>query len=145
LDEDVVHLARRDAEDAAEAGSQRIEDTDITVIDLVALRQRGAQSAARDALERLVRPELDGFWIHIDCDALHDAVMPAVDYRLPDGLSWTELETLIRVAIGSSNAVGLEVTIFNPSLDSDGAIARALVTCLARALRGDEKPPPPRP
>jgi arginase len=144
LDEDVVHLARRDAEEAARAGSQRIEDTDITVIDLVALRQMGAEQAARHALERLDRPSLDGFWIHLDCDALHDAVMPAVDYRLPDGLSWTELETVIRVAIGSGDAVGLEVTIFNPSLDSDGAIARALVACLVRAVHGDEVLPPPR-
>lgn len=145
VDEDVVHVARRDAEEAAEAGSQRIEDTDITVIDLVALRQRGAQQTAYDALERLVRPELDGFWVHVDCDALDDAVMPAVDYRLPDGLSWTELETVIRVPLGSGKAVGLEVTIFNPSLDRGGVIARALVACLARALRGDEVLPPPRP
>ena len=144
LDEDVVHIGRRDAEEAAAAGSPRIEDTDITVIDLVALRQRGSQQAAGDALERLVRPELDGFWVHVDCDALDDAVMPAVDYRLAGGLSWSELETVVRVAVGSGKAVGLEVTIFNPSLDSDGSIAHALVTCLARALGADEVPPPPR-
>jgi len=30
--------------------------------------------------------------------------------------------------------LGLEVTIFNPALDRDGSIARALATCLASAL-----------
>ena len=92
-DEDVVQFARRDAEEAAEAGSQRIEDTRIEVIDLGDVRQRGVERAAGDALERLVRPEIDGFWVHLDCDALDDAVMPAVDYRLPGGLRWDELET----------------------------------------------------
>ena len=45
-DEDVVQFARRDADEAAEAGSQRIEDTAITVIDLDAVRQRGVERAA---------------------------------------------------------------------------------------------------
>ncbi len=134
LDEDVVQFARRDAYEAAEAGSQRIEDTAIRVMDLLAVRQRGVESAARHALERLLRPELDGFWIHIDCDALDDALMPAVDYRLPDGLTWEELESVIRLAVDSGRAVGVEITIFNPALDSDGSIAQALVSCLARGL-----------
>jgi arginase len=135
-DEDVVQLARRDAEEAARAGSQRIEDTAITVIDLATLRRRGVERAASDALERLVVPELDGFWIHVDCDALDDAVMPAVDYRLPGGLSWSELETVLRLAVATGLVVGMEVTIFNPSLDADGTVTRALVDCLARGLSG---------
>ena len=137
-DEDVVHFARRDAEEAAEAGSQRIEDTEIMVIDLPAVRQQGVAWAASAALERLVRPELDGFWIHIDCDALDDTLMPAVDYRLPGGLTWVELETVTQLAIESGRTVGVEVTIFNPALDSDGSIAQTLVSCLARGLRAGE-------
>ena len=133
-DEDVVMLGRRDADEAEGAGSQRIEDTAITVIDLAAVRRQGAERATRDALEHLGRPELDGFWIHLDCDVLDDAVMPAVDYRLPDGLSWAELETVLGLATRSGDAVGLEVTIFNPGLDGDGEIARALVASLVRAL-----------
>ncbi len=133
-DEDVVVVGRRDAEEAERAGSQRIEDTAVAVLDLATVRERGADAAAHDALECLRRPELAGFWIHLDCDVLDDAVMPAVDYRLPGGLSWNELETVIRVAVESGEAVGLEVTIFNPSLDPAGAIARALVARLVSAL-----------
>jgi arginase len=135
-DEDVVHVGRRDAEEAEGAGSRRIEETAIAVIDLEALRQRGPQLATQDALEHLGGPELDGFWIHLDCDALDDAVMPAVDYRLPGGMSWAELEAVIRAAMSTGRVVGLEVTIFNPALDTDGSITSALVSCLVGALAG---------
>jgi arginase len=133
-EEDVVQFARRDADEAAEAGSQRIEDTRIRVIDLEEVRERGVERSAYEAVERLLRPELDGFWVHVDCDALDDAAMPAVDYRLPSGLQWDELETVIRFAVNSGSAVGLEVTIFNPLLDLDGSIAHTLTRCLARGL-----------
>src|SRR5690606_40546181 len=42
---------------------------------------------------------LDGFFIHLDADSLSDTVMPAVDYRLPDGLTPDELEVTLRTAI----------------------------------------------
>lgn len=134
-DEDVAVVGRRDAEEASEAGSQRIEDTMIDVIDLPAVRRLGVQRAARLALDGLEQPELDGFWIHVDCDVLDDAVMPAVDYRLPDGLSWQELEVVLRTACPSPGAIGIDVTIYNPTLDPDRSIARRLVECLATALK----------
>jgi arginase len=85
-------------------------------------------------MTRLTRADLDGFWIHLDVDVLDDALMPAVDYRMPYGLSWAELESVLRIAVGSSQVVGLEVTIFNPRLDPDGHLARDLVAALAAAL-----------
>jgi arginase len=133
-DEDVVVLGRRDAEDAERHGSQRVEDTAIEVIDLAALRQRGAAEAAGRALERLGEPALDGFWIHLDADVLDDAVMPSVDYRMPDGLRWDELSAILRRAVGSGRALGIDITIFNPRLDQDGSIARAFVDSLAEGL-----------
>lgn len=135
-DEDVVQFARRDADEAAEAGSRRIEDTGITVLDLPEVRARGAGRAASDALDALTRPELQGIWVHLDCDVLDDAVMPAVDYRLPGGLTWHELEIVLRAAADSGALVGVEITIFNPALDRDGRIARALVKSVAAGLAG---------
>jgi arginase len=49
---------------------------------------------------------------------LDDAIMPAVDYRLPDGLTWVEIEHVLSAAIARPRAVGMEVTIFNPRLDT---------------------------
>ena len=136
LDDDVVQFSRRDAEEAAESGSQRIEDTTIMVIDLLEVRRRGVKRAAEEAVGHLVRPGLEGFWVHVDCDVLDDAVMPAVDYRLPGGLTWDELTTVLEVAFDRGAAAGIQITIFNPSLDRDGSLARALVSTLARGLVG---------
>ena len=48
-------------------------------------REQGAARAAQDALVHLRRPELAGVWVHLDCDVVDDALMPAVDYRCPMG------------------------------------------------------------
>jgi arginase len=134
-DMDVVVFGRRDAADAEAHGSQRIEDTAIAMIDLAAVRAAGIEAAAARAVERLSKTELDGFWVHLDADVLDDAVMPAVDYRMPDGLSWDELATVLRAAVSGGRAVGINVTIFNPKLDDDGSIARTFVETLARGLK----------
>jgi arginase len=60
--------------------------------------------------------------------------MPAVDYRIPDGLRWDELVTILRTTVASGKALGIDVTIFNPKLDEDGAIARRLVKVLGDGL-----------
>jgi len=132
-DEDAVVLGFRDAAEAASYGSQPLPPT-IKAIDLAEVRRWGAGPVADEAVNHVSRDGLDGFWIHLDADVLDDAVMPAVDYRLPDGLSWQELETVLRTALDSDRAVGLEVTIFNPSLDACGDIAGALVDMVVRAL-----------
>ncbi len=133
-DEDIVLIGRRDAAEAEAHGSQRIEDTVIEVIDLAAVRKGGVEAAAGRAAQRLSAPALDGFWVHLDADVLDDAVMPAVDYRMPGGLSWDELAAVLRAALATDRVAGINVTIFNPKLDSDGVIARNFVEALARGL-----------
>ena len=134
-DEDVVVFGRRDAEEAeamrAVSGSRTPRSPSST------WRPCGTAASSARRVTRssaLVRPDLDGFWIHVDCDVLDDAVMPAVDYRLPGGLSWDELETVLTAAIATGRAVGLELTIFNPALDTDGVIIRTLVARAGRVL-----------
>ena len=63
-----------------------------------------------------------------------ESMLRALEYRLPGGLSWDELETVLAAAIATGRAVGLELTIFNPALDTDGVIIRTLVARLGRAL-----------
>jgi arginase len=134
LDEDVVVFGFRDAEHSAAEGSQPLAPT-LRAMDLAAVRELGVERATRDALAHLERKDgPTGFWIHLDADVLDDAIMPAVDYRLPDGLSWDELSALLRVTVASDRAVGLEVTIFNPALDPSGQIASVLVDSLVAGL-----------
>lgn len=133
-DADVAVLGRRDGDEAEAAGSRRIEDTSILMIDLDEVRRVGIDQAAAIAIEHVARPGLDGFWIHVDCDVLDDAVMPAVGYRLPGGLAWDELVAVIAAAMRTTRAVGIEITIFDPSRDPDGRIAAELVDNFVAAL-----------
>jgi arginase len=134
-EEDVVAFGRRDADETEAHGSQRIEDTEIDVIDLGYVRRAGAAAVAAHAVRRLSRPPSGGFWIHLDADVLDDEIMPAVDYRLPGGLSWNELTVVLRMAMAGGRAAGIDITIFNPALDAGGNIARAFVRALAGGLR----------
>jgi hypothetical protein len=84
-------------------------NTAIRVMDLSEVRQRGAANASDTAVEHLSRPDLAGFWVHLDADVLDDLVMPAVDYRMPGGLSWDELVRTLRAAADTGKAVGISV------------------------------------
>lgn len=136
--DDVVAFAYRDHKDQHEYASQPLP-TELKALDLPAVRAMGIEAAAREAIDHLKRAELDGFFIHLDADCLNDDIMPAVDFRVPDGLSWDELTTLLRIALTSGKAVGLEVTIYNPRLDEDCTAGRGLTNALAEAL-GAEAP-----
>ena len=131
--EDTVAFAYRDHEDQKEYGSQPLPE-ELKTLDLAAVRDMGVEAAVRAAVDHLTRPELDGFFIHLDADCLDDAIMPAVDFRVPGGLSWDELGAALRIALESGKAVGLEVAIYNPRLDKDGSAGRGLADVLAAAL-----------
>jgi arginase len=86
------------------------------------------------AMSRVTKEELDGFWIHLDVDVLDDALMPAVDYRMKDGLSYEELSRLLGTAFATGKVVGLTLTIYNPNLDPQRSVARKLVAELLKVL-----------
>ncbi len=134
-EEDVVVFGYRDAEEAARYGSHDVRDTAMEVYDLAAVQVLGAEAAAAQALDRLLgQGKIAGFWIHLDADILDDSAMPAVDYRLPGGLSTAELSRILRTLMESGRAVGVEITVFNPALDQDGSIARRFVRSIADGL-----------
>jgi arginase len=131
-EEDVVAFGYRDAEQQAEHGSQEIGTTRIRLYPLERIRRTTVESAAAEGAASL--REVEGIWIHLDADVLDDAIMPAVDYRLPDGLGWDELSATLRTVMRSGKVVGLNLGIFNPVLDPAGAMARRLVSCLVEGL-----------
>jgi arginase len=132
-DEDVAVLGPRDRAEAKRYGSQPLPDS-MLVLEFDDVRRIGIGDAATAALSRVARPQLDGFWIHFDVDVLDDDLMPAVDYRLPGGLSWEEVGAVLAAAKASGRALGIDVIIFNPRLDPSGGLARALVELLAGTL-----------
>ncbi len=132
-DSDVAVFGFRDGREQEEHGAPPMP-AQLRAWDLASVRRQGVETAARAATTHVARPELDGFWIHLDADVLDDAVMPAVDYRLPGGLSPAELVTVLTAAMRTGRAVGFEVTIYNPELDPDAAAAKVLVQAICDAL-----------
>jgi arginase len=133
-DEDVVAFGFRDAQEQREYGSQPLPP-EVLALDLSEVRRLGPERAARRAVDHLAAKPTQGFFIHLDADVVSDELMPAVDYRIPDGLSWEELRTVLRTALASGRAVGIEITIYNPALDADGSSGRELARTLIEALK----------
>jgi arginase len=119
LAQDVVIVGFRDAEEQAQDGSQPLPARYSRSTS--PWSAAGALAAAERAVAHLTRPGApEHFWVHVDADVLDDAVMPAVDYRQPGGLSPDELATVLAVAVATGRVVGVEVTIYNPALDRSG-------------------------
>ena len=129
-DEDIFALGER--EDDPE--TRDVKDSGIEVWDLSAVREIGAGEVAARAVDTLRANGVDGFWIHLDADALDDEVMPAVDSRQPGGLGYAELIELLRVLLRSDLAVGMQLTIFDPELDPTGEIAEEFTSAVVAAF-----------
>ena len=135
-DEDVAQVGYRSTENDSFA-DLHVRQTAIAVRDLGDVRRDGIAECCRAALETVARPGLDGFWLHLDVDVLDDDLMPAVDYRTPDGLTWQEVEHVVAQSLASGRMVGMQVTIYNPTLDEPGApLAERIVETLAAGLSG---------
>ncbi|MGX6448620.1 arginase family protein [Patulibacter sp. S7RM1-6] len=106
----------------------------MTIVDGRAL----AADPGRHGRETVARLTGDGgaFWLHLDLDVLHARALPAVDYPQDDGLDWDELERLLVPLVRSPELVGMDLTIYNPTLDPDGTFARRIAELLAR-VAGD--------
>jgi arginase len=139
-DEDVVAFGFRDELEARLYGSPPLPER-MKAISLEEARHLGVVAAAREALACASGQGTRKFWIHFDADVLNDAIMPAVDYRLPGGLTWVEIEDVLSAALAHPRAVGMEITIFNPRLDTDGKVLSIFLNMLSRAfLNGRTEP-----
>jgi arginase len=134
-DGDVAVLACRDAADRERRGCQPLP-ADMLVLDREHVRQAGAEGAAHHAVTFLTRHggPPDGFWIHLDADVFDQDIMQSVDDPHPDGLTWDDGIAVLRTAIASDQAVGLQVAIYNPDIDKDGSNGRELAAAIRSAL-----------
>jgi arginase len=134
-DDDVALIGYRVLGDNDHFLGEHIRSTAITVTDFSEVRAQGTGYTLEQAAATLTRSDLEGFWVHLDVDVLDDALMPAVDYRHPGGLTWEEAAQILGGLLASHKARGLEVTIFNPRLDPAGGIARRLADLIASSLQ----------
>lgn len=104
-----------------------IRNSEATYLSLKELRKKGILNAAKAFISEIDTKKLDGFLLHIDVDVLDDAVMPCVDSRTPDGLTYAEFNELTSYLFQSTKLTGLEITILDPDLDSTGKYTKEFV------------------
>ena len=81
----------------------------------------------------------DGYWLHVDLDVLSALELPAVDYPDEAGLSFQQLRDLLVPLLAAPGLLGVNVTIFNPTLDADGSSAARIVEMLRDAVSGSSQ------
>jgi len=135
-DEDVVVFGFRDMEETERLKMPQLSKTKLTTLSLRQIREKGIEKSVGESLHKLRENNLDGFWIHIDADVLDDEIMPAVDSRQPDGLSYEEFSRILKLLLSSGDAVGMHVGIFDPDMDETGSIAVGFVDAIVRGLNG---------
>ncbi|MDW5595645.1 arginase family protein [Conexibacter stalactiti] len=113
--------------------------------DAPSIAAAGPRAVGEEAARRLEAPPVhedaradDGAvaaaWLHLDLDVLDAAVMPAVSYPQPQGLTWEQLEQLVTPLAASPALVGMSVSDLQADADPDGALARRTVELLGRVL-----------
>ncbi|WP_207515871.1 arginase family protein [Longitalea luteola] len=126
-DENVVHLGQRDIEETVKFGSRDIRKSNIRCFSMVEINDRGIEQVMAEALPYILELSVESCWIHFDTDVLADEINPAVDYRLPGGLSFAQVEYVLRNIFQAVSIAGISVTCFNPRLAPDKSIARNIV------------------
>ena len=133
-DENVIHIGQRDEEETQKYGSQDIQETSIKCFSLAGIEKKGMNVTITEVLQHITRLEVEGFWIHFDADVLSDEINPAVDYRLPGGLVFEQVEHLIKSLLLTGRMAGISVTIFNPGLDNNGRVSKSITESMGRAF-----------
>lgn len=123
-EENLWCVGNREYDDAYE---NEIRNSAATYVSLENLRKEGILKSVQSFLSEVKNKKLDGFWLHIDLDVLNDAVMPCVDSRTPDGLTYEEFNELLALLFQSNQLTGLEITILDPDLDVTGQYTKEFV------------------
>ena len=129
-DEDTVAIGSR-ADDPCRA---EMLGTRIVLIDAGECRKEGGANVGRQVARDMGAREILGYWVHLDADVIDPELLPAVDAPAPSGLTFEELEGLLRELVASPRAVGIDITVFDPDLDEDGSQARRFSDTLVGAL-----------
>jgi arginase len=138
---DVALIGRRDQ--GQWYGHEALAVSGIRDLPWVAVAPDGAPArpaalaeTASTVLDRVAASDLAGFWSHVDADVLNPEAMPAVGSPEPGGPDIDELAALLAPLVDHPKALGIALSLYDPSLDPDRSSAARLVELLATSLQG---------
>jgi arginase len=126
-EENVVHVASR-ALDPLE--SKAMSSSPMKLYSASAMHEEGVSKVAANAAAYL-STHSDWITCHLDIDSIDPAIIPAVNYPAPDGLTLEEVKTVVSAVKKTGKLKVLNLTAYNPTLDEDHESARRLVTLVA--------------
>jgi arginase len=134
-EQDVIQIGlSREKEDSEFFQTETFDRSKIQCIPIDQVAGEGAPAIGKAARAKLERMNNQGFWIHLDTDVLDAKVMAAVDSPNQRGLSFEQLQQILSVFLSSPKARGLEVTIYDPTLDPDGTYAKGLAHTIEQSF-----------
>jgi len=130
-DADVIQLGERESRDPDFAWPD-VQDTAIDTIDVFEATAIGAEGVTARIATMLAARLNQGFWIHLDVDALDEAIMPAVDCPGSPGIPPKDLVAILHPLVADKRCRGMTLTVFDPDLDPDDKYAGAIVSLMAK-------------
>jgi len=113
----VVHVGSRSL-DTLE--SQAMRSSPMKLYSASTVRDKGISKVADETAEYLAG-RCDWITCHFDIDFLDPSIMPAVNFREPNGFTFAEAQALIEALKRTGKLKVLDLTAYNPLLDQDGA------------------------
>lgn len=131
-----VVYGHRDRTFQLEHDSDDVYATPMLVRNLAEVRAAKIDNAVRHAAAFLKASGAERVWLHLDADCLSDDIMPAVDWRVAGGFTADEVIGLARPLVASGLIAGMDVTIYNPGLDSTDFHAGNVLCSAVAAILG---------
>jgi arginase len=126
-EENVVHLASR-ALDHEE--SDAMQSSPMKLYSASTIRKEGISKVAAEAVGYLA-DHSDWITCHLDLDSIDPAIIPAVNYPEPGGLTLEEIKTVVRAVQRTRKWKVFNLTAYNPTLDADQTSRRKVLTLVA--------------
>lgn len=129
-EENVVHVGSR-ALDSLE--SKAMSASPLKLYSASAVHREGASKVAAEAAKHLA--ERSG-WItcHLDADSIDPAIMPAVNFPEPGGLTLEEVKLMVRALKETGKLKVFNLTAYNPTLDRGQASAKRLLKLVGELM-----------
>ncbi len=123
--QDLVFIGLRDYEEAEAA---IIKENGIKVITVDEVRKRGAESIVKEVQEYLSK--CDKVHVSFDVDSLDPSISVGTGTPVPHGFNLEEARGLLTGLCADPKTATLDVVEINPALDSNNAMAEAVLTIL---------------